>query len=226
MAKRRESEAALLALQRDRAEIDRLLAERRGEVDAHDSAIGAERERLAALAAKADDLRALVERIMAPGGDGAAEGPMRVAASGAAPAARGVSEARGRMRLPVAGERVRAFGDRSEAGAVLQGIVMAARPDAEVVAPYDGRIAFADVYGPLGKVLILALGGGYYFVLSGFEEIHGAPGEWVLAGEPVGRLGRARDGGTAAELYVELQKDGKPVDPWVWFVGAGEGIGR
>ena len=52
-----------------------------------------------------------------------------------------------------------------------------------------------------------------------------APGQSVLAGEPVGAMGEAEvasasasgNGNTAPELYIEFRKDGKPVDPAPWW---------
>jgi septal ring factor EnvC (AmiA/AmiB activator) len=51
-----------------------------------------------------------------------------------------------------------------------------------------------------------------------------APGQRVLAGEPVGMMGEARMASAVAfgsenapELYVEFRKEGKPVDPAPWW---------
>jgi septal ring factor EnvC (AmiA/AmiB activator) len=42
-----------------------------------------------------------------------------------------------------------------------------------------------------------------------------AVGQWVLAGEPVGAMGSPQDG--KAQLYVELRRDGHPIDPAPWL---------
>jgi septal ring factor EnvC (AmiA/AmiB activator) len=57
------------------------------------------------------------------------------------------------------------------------------------------------------------------------SRINVAPGQAVLAGEPVGAMGDARVasaagsaiGSAGPELYIEFRKDGKPVDPAPWW---------
>ena len=40
-------------------------------------------------------------------------------------------------------------------------------------------------------------------------------GQWVLAGEPVGVMGSSQNGDP--KLYVELRRDGHPIDPEPWL---------
>ena len=62
-------------------------------------------------------------------------------------------------------------------------------------------------------------------VLSGLAEVNVETGRFVLAGEPVGRMGVVRFaaaipldfGSNKPVLTVELRKDGKSIDPAPWW---------
>jgi septal ring factor EnvC (AmiA/AmiB activator) len=119
--------------------------------------------------------------------------------------------------LPVAGRIVTGWGEAA-AGGPHRGLTFAAAPGARVVSPCAGRAAFAAPFRSYGLLLIVDCGGGYHFVLAGLDRLDAAAGQRVLAGEPVGVLGT---GGTGASLYVELRRNGQPVDPRPWFAARG-----
>jgi septal ring factor EnvC (AmiA/AmiB activator) len=79
-----------------------------------------------------------------------------------------------------------------------------------VVSPCAGRAVFAAPFRSFGQLLIVDCGEGYHFVLAGLERLDAAPGQRLLAGEPVGQLGT---GGNQQSLYLELRRNGRPVDP-------------
>ena len=78
----------------------------------------------------------------------------------------------------------------------------------------------------IGILLIIAVGEGYHVVLAGMARINGEVGQSLLAGEPVGTMATAgADGlqeipGSHANpmLYLEIRKDGEPIDPLPWLV--------
>ena len=78
-----------------------------------------------------------------------------------------------------------------------------------------------------GNLLILDAGEGYHVVMSGMTRLDVSQNQFVLAGEPVGLMaerGAVNDvaaGGPA--LYIELRKDGKPVDSGPWWAGGPTG---
>ncbi|MFN0042685.1 MAG: murein hydrolase activator EnvC family protein, partial [Alphaproteobacteria bacterium] len=112
-----------------------------------------------------------------------------VVASAAPSAIRAMSAARGQMLLPVRGTVVKAFGQ--EGGAASEkGITIETRPEAQVVAPFDGQIAFAGPFRGYGLILIIDHGDGYHSLLVGLSRIGGTEGQWVVAGEPVGLMGQ------------------------------------
>lgn len=136
------------------------------------------------------------------------------------------SESRGQILPPVIGRLTDLYGGPDGAGGTMDGIRIFSRGDAEVVAPFDGKLVFAGRFGDYGELLILEVGEGYHILLSGMSHIYGETGQNVIAGEPIGRMG-SDDGGTVTDemanrhartaLYVEFRKDGEPFNPAPWI---------
>ncbi|MDW8399975.1 MAG: peptidoglycan DD-metalloendopeptidase family protein, partial [Acetobacteraceae bacterium] len=121
---------------------------------------------------------------------------------------------------PVAGRIIRGFGAAGPDGP-SRGLTYAAPPGAQVVSPCAGRAVFAAPFRSYGLLLIVDCGGGYHFLLAGLERLEVQAGSRLLAGEPVGRLGEAEAGGAGrARLYLELRRDGRPVDPRPFLAAA------
>lgn len=123
----------------------------------------------------------------------------------------------GARALPVTGRVVRDFGDQADAGPA-RGITFSAPPGARVVSPCSGRTVFSAPFRSYGLLLIVDCGEGHHFVLAGLDRLDATAGSRVLAGEPVGILG---SGEGRASLYVELRRNGQPVDPRPWFQARG-----
>lgn len=130
---------------------------------------------------------------------------------------------------PSTGILVQTYGQDTGFGATSKGIVVETRPLATVLAPYDGKAVFAGPFRDLGQVLIIEHDGGYHTVLAGFAKIDVGIGDWVLAGEPVGMMpqhnesatditgGIETGGDSRPRLYMELRRDGQPVNPLRWI---------
>ena len=129
--------------------------------------------------------------------------------------------ASGTINRPVSGNVLRRYGQDTGFGHTSKGIVIQARPEAQITAPFDGKVAFAGPFQQLGLILIIEHSDGYHSVLAGLSRIDVAAGQWVLAGEPVGAMGQKADDGAAdanrPELYVELRRNGQPVNPLRWI---------
>ncbi len=134
--------------------------------------------------------------------------------------ARPFAEARGLMALPVAGRLVQRFGEPDGQAQPAKGMIYESRTGAAVVAPYDGRILFAGPFRGYGLILIIEHGEGYHSLLSGLGRIDGGVGQWVLAGEPVGAMVQTPEGNP--RLYLELRRQGHPINPQPWLA-AGTG---
>ena len=122
--------------------------------------------------------------------------------------------------MPVVGRVVEGYGQTDRFGQPSRGVRIETRPRAQVVSPQDARIVFAGPFRDYGLLLILAHGDGYHTLLAGMSRLHGAVGQQVLAGEPVGEMGDA--GGGPPTLYVELRRGGEPINPTPWLA-AGKG---
>jgi len=135
------------------------------------------------------------------------------------------ADARGLLSLPVAGSRLRGFGDPDGAGGTIRGISLETRPNALVSAPSDGWVVYAGPFRSFGQLLILNAGGGYYILLAGMQRIDVALNQFVLAGEPVATMGETSEAaattvgvGTGQPvLYIEFRKDGVSIDPTPWW---------
>lgn len=218
-----------------RGDIDTLIAVRTAEQEKLTAESRASEERMARLAAEAKDLASLIKKLeeqearetvfASAARDAAARlsgKPTPPAArDSAALAARPFSSARGALPLPVAGKIVRLFGQADETGLPQKGVVVEARETAQVSAPHDGKVAFAGPFRHYGQLLIIAHGEGYHTLLAGMARIDVVVGQWVLAGEPIGRMG-AEDatgelGVSGRRLYVELRRNGEPINPLPWL---------
>jgi septal ring factor EnvC (AmiA/AmiB activator) len=123
------------------------------------------------------------------------------------------SQAMGQVLPPASGEIVVSYGAGSGNGD-SKGLTFATRPGAEVVAPFDGRVVFAGAFKGYGQILIIGHGDGYHSLVAGLERIDASVGQWVVAGEPVGRM---PTGGAMPRLYLELRHDEQPINPLPWL---------
>jgi septal ring factor EnvC (AmiA/AmiB activator) len=123
-----------------------------------------------------------------------------------------------RLTAPVEGSIVRGWGDPTEGGPAI-GVSYRAPPAARVVSPCRGRVAFAAPFRSYGLLLIVNCGGGYHAVLAGFERLDAKVGQPVASGEPVGVMPGWQPGQQASRptLYVELRREGQPVNPMPWL---------
>ncbi len=126
----------------------------------------------------------------------------------------GLAKVRGQLVMPAHGEVVREFGEGE--GLHSQGLTLATGSGSQVVAPYDGKIAYAGPFRGYGLLLIVEHGDGYHSLLTGLDRLDVTTGQWVLAGEPVGVMALA-DESDHPELYVEIRRRGQPVDPVSWL---------
>ena len=237
IARRRdELSGAIAALEAERDRLNGLVkrkTELRQQTEAERRKIA---ERVKRLASEAGSLRELIEKLAAAGGAenravaATATGPaleptlapvalMRISPpEGVRPiiAARPITAARGSLIIPGRGQVIRRYGQSTEFGTPAQGITIQTRAEAQVVAPYDGQVVFAGQFRGYGQILIIEHNEGYHTLLAGLSRIDSVVGQWLMAGEPVGRMGRPVDGNP--ELYIELRRNGQPINPLPWLM--------
>lgn len=124
------------------------------------------------------------------------------------------SQAQGEMPFPARGKVVVKFGQTNDLGAPSRGISISTRPNAQVVAPYDGQVVFSGPFRGYGLLLIIEHGEGYHTLLAGMARIDSNVGQHLLPGEPVGVMGQPE---SKPLLYVELRRNGQPVNPLPWL---------
>jgi murein hydrolase activator len=123
---------------------------------------------------------------------------------------------RGKLAWPVSGRVVARFGETRAGGVKWDGVLVATERGAPVRAIYQGRVIYADWLPGLGLLTIVDHGDGYMSLYGHNERLYKAVGDRVAAGDPIASAGDS--GGSAKpELYFEIRKGGKPVDPRPWF---------
>ncbi len=123
---------------------------------------------------------------------------------------------RGKLAWPVSGRLVARFGDARAGGVRWDGVLVATERGAPVKAVCQGRVIYADWLPGLGLLTIVDHGDGYLSLYGHNERLYKAAGEPVASGEPIAAAGDS-GGSSRPELYFEIRKGGKPVDPRPWF---------
>ncbi|MBV1707702.1 MAG: peptidoglycan DD-metalloendopeptidase family protein [Hyphomicrobiales bacterium] len=227
-------------------QLDALIATRQAAEAQSQQNLAAETARAAALAAKANSLADLITSMQArlSAATDARANDARLASANAAAAARvaaaaaapGADPARlaptatfvstkGTLLLPADGIFTRRFGEDDGYGGKSTGDSLRVAPGADVFAPVDGWVVFAGRYRAYGNMVILNAGQGYFLLLAGMASVNVSANQFLLRGEPLGRMGAAGTqqaatlalGGAGAILYIELRKDHVPIDPDPWW---------
>ena len=123
---------------------------------------------------------------------------------------------RGKLAWPVGGKLVARFGESRAGGVKWDGVLVATERGAPVRAVYGGRVIYADWLPGLGLLTIIDHGDGYMSLYGHNERLYKTVGERVSAGDTVGSAGDS-GGSNRTELYFEIRKSGKAVDPRPWF---------
>lgn len=178
-----------------------------------------EAERALALAEQARDLYALVDTLNQAGSlrdqlaalPGPLIRPPRPDQSSVIADTRPAAVRRGApagYQLPVAGRTVAGFGAPNSSGGLSEGLSLAPRGGAQVVAPGGGRVAFAGPYRGYGMIVIIEHEGGWTSLVTGMARVDVEVGDSVVGGSPLGIAGPSRP-----IITVELRRNGTPVNP-------------
>jgi murein hydrolase activator len=123
---------------------------------------------------------------------------------------------RGQLDWPVAGRLVASFGETRASGVNWDGMVVATAPAAPVRAIARGRVIYADWLPGLGLLAILDHGDGYLTLYGYNDQLRRAVGEQVATGDVIASAGDS-GGRPEPELYFEIRRAGRPIDPRPWF---------
>lgn len=124
----------------------------------------------------------------------------------------GFATSRGRLLFPLAG-RSEVRPARRE-GTDGPGLEIKSTSGAAVRAVFGGRVAFADRFGPYGRLVIVDHGDHYYTVSGNLAAIDVRVGDDVSAGE---RLGTVGDEGQGPALYFEIRHGTETLPPGPWL---------
>jgi septal ring factor EnvC (AmiA/AmiB activator) len=240
---REHAGADLVSLETERQRLAALETERKRRQGVREGDLVAEEKRIADLARQAQTLEGLIASM-----EREVESSRKASAAAARAAEPGrrradmatskdpgrlspalpFQEAKGLLPLPVAGLKMRTFGNPDGFGGTERGVSLATRGAAQVTAPCDGWVVYAGPFRSYGQLLILNAGGGYHVLLAGMERISVELGRFVLTGEPVAvmsgaasaTVAPANTGSPQPVLYVEFRKDGASIDPAPWWSDA------
>jgi septal ring factor EnvC (AmiA/AmiB activator) len=123
---------------------------------------------------------------------------------------------RGQLAWPAAGRIVARFGEQRATGVNWDGIVVGAERGSPVRAVAAGRVLYADWLPGLGLLAIIDHGEGYFSLYGYNEQLRRAAGDPVAAGDVIGAVGDT-GGRPEPQLYFELRRSGKPLNPAPWF---------
>ncbi|WP_321395175.1 murein hydrolase activator EnvC family protein [Emcibacter sp.] len=225
------------------AELDRLLTARQDRHRQLEKATRSERAKLKQFAATAKNLQELIDRIeeenrlrekAALAAAKRLEDKPLVGPKDTAPAPRVASlpsgsasfnAAKGSIPLPVRGSIAVRFGQKTPEGVTSKGITINTRSQATVVALHDGRVVFSGKFRSYGQLLIISHGDGYHTLLAGMTRLDAVVGQWVLKGEPIGQMAPTQlaadgrvTGNLGQKLYMEIRRQGRPINPLPWIV--------
>ena len=126
------------------------------------------------------------------------------------------TDARGRLSPPVLGDLTTGYGEPGPDGRERDGVWFTTRPRAQVVAPFDGTVVFAGNFQSLEGVLVLNTADGYTLVIGGMAAIYASEGQAVLTGEPVGAM-PGRENPPPRLYFGILRSTDNPVNPENWL---------
>jgi len=123
---------------------------------------------------------------------------------------------RGKLAWPVNGRVVARFGEQRAGGLKWDGVLVATERGASVKSVSQGRVVYADWLPGLGLLAIVDHGEGYLSLYGHNDRLYKSVGERVTAGDSIAAAGDS-GGRSRPELYFEIRKGGRPVDPRPWF---------
>ncbi len=243
-AERDELARELERLRAERERLAALVAARQTQLETSESRLLEERRRVQQMVREAQSLKELINRMEAEiaSASRAAAAARSVPPPGQNPAQAAAlapgalrdlarlqpkvafQDTKGTLLLPATGNVLKTFGTADGLGGRESGTSIETSRFALVTTPVDGWISFAGSYRSYGQVLIINAGGGYHIVLTGLDRVSVETGQFVLSGEPIASMGTSPAGALVSEaggglpvVYIELRKDGVPIDPGPWW---------
>ncbi len=192
-----QTEAQLAQLETARSQRDAALLAIKAESRSSNDALQRLLSQQAALTALLNDLKRAIE-------------PLPEIGNGA------FGAVRGRLAWPVGGHLSARFGQVRAGGLRWDGMLIDTERGADVHAVYRGRVIYADWLPGLGLLTIVDHGSGYLSLYGHNDRLFKAVGDTVAAGDVIAASGDS-GGSSRPQLYFEIRKGSRPVDPRPWF---------
>ncbi len=206
--RRAEMANASAGLKKQRRSLDMLLASKKKSLGSVVAKRNQAARRIRKLARQAKNLKELMAKLEV-------ERKSRESRAGKNRAKRSVRGFSGNFPQPAVGKIVMMYGQATESGMTHKGISIETMPKGQVIATHRGRVVFAGPFRGYGQLLIIEHGEGYHSLLAGLGRIDSVIGQMVTGGEPVGIMGDPDNGRPV--LYLELRRNGKPINPLPWL---------
>jgi len=130
-----------------------------------------------------------------------------------------LSEVKGAMPWPVAGQVVETFGVHQHpifrVQVVHQGVTIASEEGAAVKAVGGGRVVHANTMRGYGQIAIVQHGGEMYTLYGQLGQVSVTIGDIVREGSILGYVGEGLRG--EPTMYFEVRRGGKALDPMDWL---------
>jgi septal ring factor EnvC (AmiA/AmiB activator) len=237
LAEEEQLRANFAVLEEEQLRIATLILARRRSGEQLSAELAGAEEQAAALAARATDLKALIEGLserveQSQNGEPAEEPLMTPEEVETAFANLARTEpavpfelARGHLARPATGETVLEFGSADGMGGISSGLSIRTTEQAAVRAPADGWVLYRGPYLNYGQIVILNTGQTYTVILAGLETVSVEIGQFVLRGQTLGTMGSRTSGRSVTTsagasqptLYIELRNNNEPIDPAAWW---------
>jgi septal ring factor EnvC (AmiA/AmiB activator) len=184
------------------------------------SRVQSRQQQLSALQSQRSDLERLLEQLReqaaaaqhrpSPANPRAAPEPLDLASA--------FGRLHGQLRWPVDGRLQATFGQVRASGVPWDGELIDTLRGSPVRAVAAGRVVYADWLPGLGLLLIVDHGTGYLSLYGHNDRLYRSVGANVSSGEVVAAAGDT-GGRPGPQLYFEIRRDGRPIDPLPWFRG-------
>lgn len=132
-------------------------------------------------------------------------------------ATQGFERMRGKLPWPVQGRVTAHYQEQQSPSAPAMrwnGEMIQAARGAKLRAPYFGRVVYADWLQGLGLLLIIGHSGGYMTLYGHAEVLYKSVGDPVAPGDVIAALS---DANAAPQLYFEIRKGRKTLNPKAWL---------
>ena len=131
-----------------------------------------------------------------------------------------ISDKKGRLKMPLNGKILNKFGKKRvkeyDSYIVYNGINVKAKKGSKVKAIFDGKVLYTGELEGYGNLVIIGHGKKFHSLYGHLDVIKVVSNAVVKTGDVIGLSG---DSGSleGETLYFELRKNGKPIEPNLWF---------